>query len=66
MKFPKEVVVTQGADGEEDEFLIIHESIEDADDIFPKGKVGIYELKEVQQVNWVYERKVVKNQGGDA
>ena len=61
MKFPGKIFVTVENEGnKEDEFFIVNRSIEEAPDLWPKGKVAIYELKEVQEIIWEYTTRPFK------
>lgn len=60
MKFPKEIFVTIENEGKEDEFFMVNRGIKGVPKLWPKGKVGVYELKETQEVTWNYTIKSIR------
>ena len=60
MKFPKKIFITIENEDEEDEFFMVNKGIEGIPELWPKGKVGVYELKEIQEVTWEYTTKSIR------
>jgi len=59
-KFPKKIFITIEEEGTGNEYLRVNNEIDGIESLWPKGKIGVYELKEIQEVTWEYTTKSVR------